>query len=130
MQRRWPALENRRRQSEERVSRGTHVAAHLRRLTISKGPEAEVTSIKLSIPKPTSEILPAIRPAAVAMRPSAAFHAIVKYSSLFPRCTTAGRSNSKVSPMFAVYQSVSKNNAATPEVLWIEVILQFISAYD
>ena len=37
-----------------------------------------------------------------------AFDAIVRYSSLFPRFTTAGRCNSKVSPMLAVYQSVSK----------------------
>lgn len=45
----------------------------------------EVTSIKLSIPNPTSEMLPAIAPAITATRPSRLFQAMVKYSSRFPR---------------------------------------------
>ena len=41
--------------------------------------------MKLSIPKPTSEMLPAIPPAMTATKPSRLFQAIVKYSSRFPR---------------------------------------------
>jgi hypothetical protein len=40
--------------------------------------------MKLSTPKPTSEMLPAIAPAMMATRPSSEFHAMVKYSSLRP----------------------------------------------
>jgi len=41
--------------------------------------------MKLSIPKLTSEMLPAIPPAMTAAKPSRLFQAIVKYSSRFPR---------------------------------------------
>jgi hypothetical protein len=54
--------------------------------------DPDVTSTKLSIPKPTSEMLPAITLATTATKPSNAFHAMVKYSSLRPWRTTAGRS--------------------------------------
>src|SRR5882724_8755294 len=46
--------------------------------------DPDVTSMKLSIPKPTSKMLPAIAPATTATRPSKAFHVMVKYSSLRP----------------------------------------------
>jgi hypothetical protein len=45
---------------------------------------SEGTSMKLSIPKPTSEMLPANQPAITATKPSATFHAIVKYASFRP----------------------------------------------
>jgi len=45
----------------------------------------EVTSMKLSTPKPRSETLPATAPEITATSPSRVFHAIVKYSSRFPR---------------------------------------------
>jgi hypothetical protein len=51
----------------------------------------EVTSMKLSIPKPTSEMLPAITPAMTATNPSRLFQPIVKYSSRLPRSTTVLR---------------------------------------
>ena len=41
--------------------------------------------MKLSIPKPTREMLAATTPAATAIKPSRLFHAIVKYSSRLPR---------------------------------------------
>jgi hypothetical protein len=50
----------------------------------------DVTSIKLSSPNPTSEILPAIRPMTTAAKPSMEFQAMVKYSSLRPRRMTLG----------------------------------------
>src|SRR5438876_7161820 len=53
----------------------------------------EVTSIKLSIPKPTSEMLTANAPATKATRPSRLFQAIVKYSRRFPRSATPWRSS-------------------------------------
>src|SRR6266403_4629993 len=59
--------------------------------------EPEVTSIKLSTPKPTNEMLPAITPIKTASKPSIAFHVMVKYSSLRPRCTRAARSSATVS---------------------------------
>ena len=46
---------------------------------------SDVTSIRLSIPKPTSEMLPASVPAPMPIRPSRLFQAIVKYSRRFPR---------------------------------------------
>ena len=51
----------------------------------------DVTSMKLSIPNPTREMLPASAPATTATRPSRVFHPIVKYSKDFPRCDTACR---------------------------------------
>ncbi len=46
----------------------------------------DVTSMKLSIPKPTREMLPASTPAAAnATSPSRLFQTIVKYSNRFPR---------------------------------------------
>src|SRR6266852_8550763 len=68
--------------------------------------DPDVTSMKLSIPKPTSEMLPAMTPTATATRPSKAFHAMVKYSSLRPRRTTAVRSKMAVSAIRAVYNVV------------------------
>ena len=65
--------------------------------------DPDVTSMKLSIPKPTSEMLPAIAPATTATKPSKAFHAMVKYSSLRPWRTIAGRSRRAVSLILAVY---------------------------
>jgi len=59
--------------------------------------------MKLSIPKPASEMLPAIAPATAATRPSNAFHAMVKYSSLRPWRTTAARSKIAVRAMSRVY---------------------------
>jgi NADPH:quinone reductase-like Zn-dependent oxidoreductase len=53
----------------------------------------DITSIKLSIPNPTSEMLPASAPATTATSPSKLFHAIVKYSNCFPRRATACRSS-------------------------------------
>ena len=53
---------------------------------------AEVTSTKLSTPKPTRDMLPALAPATTATIPSRQFQPIVKYSSLFPRRTIAWRS--------------------------------------
>ena len=44
----------------------------------------DVTSMKLSIPKPMSEMLPAIAPEITATNPSRVFHAMVKYSSRLP----------------------------------------------
>jgi len=74
--------------------------------------DPDVTSMKLSIPKPTSEMLPAIAPATTATRPSKAFHAIVKYSSLRPWRTAAVRSRMAVSTIPAVY-----NAAVSPLLL-------------
>src|SRR5947209_1699382 len=51
----------------------------------------DVTSMKLSIPNPTREMLPASTPKTTATRPSRVFHPIVKYSKDFPRCATAWR---------------------------------------
>src|SRR5437879_12500083 len=51
----------------------------------------DVTSMKLPIPKPTREMLPAIPPATTATRPSRLFHAIVKYSSRIPRLAILSR---------------------------------------
>jgi hypothetical protein len=65
-----------------------------------------VTSIKLSIPKPTSEILPAIAPAMTATNPSKVFHPMVKYSSLCPRTTAAERSKVSIVAIPTVYTSV------------------------
>src|SRR5689334_21650750 len=45
---------------------------------------AEVTSIKLSTPKPTRETLPAMIPVANAANPSRQFHPMVRYSSRLP----------------------------------------------
>src|SRR4029077_7776390 len=55
-----------------------------------RGPDT--TSMKLSTPNPTSDILPGIAPAATAKIPSRLFQAIVKYSSRLPRSAMARRS--------------------------------------
>ena len=57
----------------------------------------EVTSMKLSTPNPTREMLPATAPATIATTPSRLFHPMVKYSSLRPRRATATRSITKSS---------------------------------
>jgi hypothetical protein len=44
----------------------------------------DVTSMKLSNPKPTSETLPAMMPAMTATHPSRLFHAMVNYSRRRP----------------------------------------------
>lgn len=56
------------------------------------------TSIRESRPKPTSAMLPAIRPAAMEMIASSEFHSMVRYSSARPRRTLAARA---VSPLIA-----------------------------
>jgi hypothetical protein len=53
----------------------------------------DVTSMKLSIPNPNRDMLPASAPATTATSPSSVFHPIVKYSKRFPRCATPCRSN-------------------------------------
>ena len=53
---------------------------------------AEVTSIKLSTPKPTREILPEIIPVVNAPSPSRLFHPIVKYSRRLPRWAARAKS--------------------------------------
>jgi hypothetical protein len=52
----------------------------------------ELTSIKLSTPNPTREMLPASAPAPTATNRSRLFHPIVKYSSRRLRCARAARS--------------------------------------
>jgi len=68
--------------------------------------EPDVTSMKLSIPKPTNEMLPAKIPVATAIKPSSAFHTTVKYSSLRPRSTAAGRSELSTMAISTIYASV------------------------
>jgi len=53
---------------------------------------ADVTSIKLSTPKPTREILPEIIPVVNAASPSKLFHPMVKYSRRLPRWTMIAES--------------------------------------
>lgn len=53
---------------------------------------AEVTSIKLSTPKPTREILPEIIPVVNAPSPSRLFHPMVKYSRRLPRRAAMAKS--------------------------------------
>jgi len=75
--------------------------------------DPDVTSMKLSIPKPTSEMLPAIAPATTATKPSKAFHTMAKYSSLRPWRTTAVRSNMAVSAMSRVCNAPSQSRTKT-----------------
>src|SRR5262245_525198 len=56
----------------------------------------EVTSIRLSKPKPTSAMLPAISPDRIATSPSREFHAMVKYSIRRPRRTRFARSSNRL----------------------------------
>src|SRR5260370_13394648 len=65
--------------------------------------EPEVTSMKLSMPNPLRDTLPATAPAITATNPSKVFQPMVKYSSLRPRRRTAVRSNIAVSAMSSVY---------------------------
>src|SRR3989442_1626032 len=51
----------------------------------------DVSSMTLTIPNPTREMLPAIPPATTATRPSRLFHAIVKYSNRIPRLAILSR---------------------------------------
>src|SRR5437660_9709664 len=69
--------------------------------------------MKLSTPKPTSEMLPARTPAKTATKPSRAFHATVKYSSLRPRRTNAVRSKMAVPSISAVYNVVEPRRGWT-----------------
>src|SRR5579863_2699687 len=71
----------------------------------------EVTSMKLSIPKPTREMLPATIPAQTAISPSREFQAIVKYSSRLPRCAIAWRAIVN-SFMLQAYQAILADDAA------------------
>jgi hypothetical protein len=64
----------------------------------------ETTSIKLSIPKPTREMLPEAVPATIAIKHSKLFHAIVKYDSHVPRLAMVWRSN-VASNMDKAYQA-------------------------
>jgi hypothetical protein len=75
---------------------------------LSAGPPA-LTSMKLSMPNPTSEMLPTIIPTTTATKPSTVFHTTVKYSNLRPRCTAAGRSNVSIVAVPTVYASVDLN---------------------
>ncbi len=52
----------------------------------------DVTSMRLSIPKPTSETLPATTPAAIPMRPSKLFHAIPRDGEIFHSLSAMGNS--------------------------------------
>ena len=61
----------------------------------------EMTSMRLSVPKPTREMLPAIAPAMTATSPSRVFHPIVKYSSRFPRRAICWRIASSIAPRIA-----------------------------
>src|SRR6266571_3243929 len=62
---------------------------------------AEVTSIKLSMPKPTSAMLPANTPAITDSTPSRLFQAIVKYSNRLPLRTIRPRSVARSMSLFA-----------------------------
>src|SRR5258708_23322425 len=59
--------------------------------------------MKLSMPNPMRDTLPATAPAITATNPSKVFQPMVKYSSLRPRRRTAVRSNIAVSAMSSVY---------------------------
>src|SRR5262245_26022146 len=61
--------------------------------------------MKLSIPNPTRDMLPAIIPATTATRPSSTFHPIVKYSSPRPRRAAPARSSRISSPMVVLKSS-------------------------
>src|ERR1700688_1869564 len=63
----------------------------------------DVTSMKLSIRKPTREMLHAMTPAATAIKPSRQFHTMVKYSSCLPRCEIDWRAV-VISLMLEAYQ--------------------------
>src|SRR5689334_6147279 len=63
----------------------------------------DVTSMKLSIPNPTREMLPAIAPTTMATRPSRVFQAIVKYSRFRPRREIAARVITLLSAMLIDY---------------------------
>jgi len=69
----------------------------------------DVISMKLSIPKPTSETLPATAPAMTATKPSRQFHASVMYSRRRPRRTTAAR---PLSIEFSTLAILSWSNSA------------------
>src|SRR5437660_8262834 len=71
--------------------------------------DPDVTSMELSIPKPTSEMLAANTPATTATKPSSAFHTTVKYSSLRPRSATSLRSKTAHWFIFAVYTYVPRS---------------------
>src|SRR6266446_400392 len=86
--------------------------------------DPDVTSMKLSIPKPTSEMLPAIAPATTATKPSKPFQAMVKYSSLRPWRTTAVRSKMAVSAIPAVY------NLIEPHLDWVPANLVLSDEYQ
>lgn len=76
--------------------------------------DPDVTSMKLSIPKPTREMLPATTPAMTATKPSRVFQTTVKYSSFRPWRTTAERSNRTVSAMSSVYDATAQTWARVP----------------
>lgn len=73
--------------------------------------------MKLSIPKPTSEMLPANAPAMMATKPSNEFHAIVKYSRCSPRRTTALRSKIPVSAIAVVYTNIALTLETPPSLV-------------
>jgi hypothetical protein len=102
-----PVEENKLRESSGLAFHSARGGAHLRQRASSTAILSRtVTSMKLSIPKPTSEMLPAIAPATMATKPSEAFHAIVKYSSFRPRSTNAVRSETVVPAITAVYNAL------------------------
>ena len=67
----------------------------------------DVTSMKLSIPKPTSEMLPASAPATIPTKPSRLFQIIVKHSRRFPRSAALSR---KVGMSFMDRTSVARSS--------------------
>jgi len=75
----------------------------------------DINSIKLSIPNPTREILPAMAPRVIANKPSTAFHAMVKYSRFRPRCEAdARRARIVLSLTSPVYKMLSSRFAGKP----------------
>src|SRR5580765_4207520 len=71
----------------------------------------EMTSMKLSMPKPTREMLPARAPANMATRPSRVFHPMVKYSSRLPCQAENSRCESAASCMRTCYQAHLRQRA-------------------
>ena len=81
----------------------------------------DVTSMKLSIPKPTSEMLPANVPATKATRPSRLFQAMVKYSKRFPRSATTWRS-SEISTMDRIFYAPCQAPLVRCRFNWLSVL--------
>src|ERR1700733_886733 len=87
---------------------------------LQRSTEPETTSIKLSMPKPTREMLPASAPTMTATSPSTLFHAIVKYSMCFPRRAAASRFSAAVC-IARAYQSDSVDLVSSLVLLNLEI---------